>query len=171
MSIFGAGIFGVGLFGITLADVSFLSVGSVGGGGALSLVWVNPNFLNYPNAGGVLIIRGLSTVIASPVNGTVYNVNNIIGNGTVVGIVDSPGNSFIDTTVIDGVNYFYRVFSFSAAHYYLNGVPSNEAGSTSRAFPLPSFGVDPNINKSSSVGLAVSIHAKKIRESGYTVLP
>jgi len=72
------------------------------------LTWANPGDADFSE---VVILRSTSTIADTPVEGTQYYQNDPIGtNGTVVRYVGSL-QTFTDTELTNGWNYYYKIFA------------------------------------------------------------
>jgi mucin-19 len=76
--------------------------------------------LNWPDAlesKGVIVVRSTGNAITFvPVSGKVYSLGPLDNTQTVAFI--GSNNSFLDTTVTNGVSYSYAVFAFDSAYNY-----------------------------------------------------
>lgn len=99
--------------------------------GQVSLSWNNPS---NPDFATTTILRATSTIGQIPTEGTVYSVNNTISTSTVACVVATPGSSCIDTNVVNGTAYYYKIFTADVyANYSTPGVSVGSltpAGST-----------------------------------------
>lgn len=74
--------------------------------------------------GGYLVVRGIVDPTTVPnVNG-IYVVNNTVASGQTVVFVGT-GNSFTDTGLSAGTQYFYRVYTFDKAFNYSSAATGN----------------------------------------------
>ena len=67
-----------------------------------------------PAAHKYLVVRSIGAFTGTLVNGTVYNVNDVIGNGTVVDNDNVP--AFTATGLASGTVYTFTVFSYNATN-------------------------------------------------------
>lgn len=91
----------------------------------MSLSWVNPLLLNFPDFAGVKIIR--------KVGGSSADIND----GILV--YTGAGEKFVDNNVQKNVDYFYTIFSYNTSDKYSGGVFRN-----GKIVPLPP-GVNPEM--------------------------
>jgi len=75
---------------------------------------INVSFTaSVPAADEYMVVRGLSsTLAATPVDGTVYNVNTAFGGGTIVSIGTST--NFINSGLSPSTQYYYFVFAVNS---------------------------------------------------------
>lgn len=112
---------------------------AVSNSGQVTLNWNNPTTHT-----GVLVLRApLVTPNTAPVSGTGYVRGNSLGNATVAyadGTGGSTRTSWVDTGLINGTRYYYKVYNFTGQFLYGNGsVPSN-----SGIFSIPTSRVSPS---------------------------
>lgn len=89
---------------------------------------------------GVLILKKVGSSLNShPIDGTVYQVGDIIGDGEAVyrGLGDPNyyGSHWADMELILGETYYYKLFSFDSAYSYSSGVETE--GITTQTTPTP----------------------------------
>ncbi len=105
-------------------DSTMCSVNATGGNATVTVSW-SPLYdlaCTSPTTCHALVLKSTSTITATPVNGTPYNVGDGIGAATVVhdGSGATAAQSFTDTTAVsNGTTYYYKVFPKTAATTYL----------------------------------------------------
>lgn len=94
------------------------------------------SFTPSADANEYLVVRSTSaTLSGNPLNGTVYNLGDVIGNGVV--IARSSATNFDATSLTNGTRYYFYIFSVnsvacSGGPLYLN---SNLSGNNSTTTP------------------------------------
>ncbi|KPJ58692.1 MAG: hypothetical protein AMJ46_13775, partial [Latescibacteria bacterium DG_63] len=84
----------------------------------IELNWSNPGDADFNK---VLILRKAGSAVGdTPTDGTVYNVFNTIGSSEVryVGSLET----FTDTGLTNGTDYYYRIFAYDTSINYASGV-------------------------------------------------
>lgn len=87
---------------------------------ATNLVFGSAGYTNIPasftpsaDANEYLVVRSTSATLSSnPVNGTVYNLGDVIGNGVV--IARSSATNFNATSLANGTNYYFYIFPLNS---------------------------------------------------------
>lgn len=70
------------------------------------------NFSSSTDANEYLIVRSLSGVAGTPVDGVVYNIGNSIGGGVVAGRIS--GTTFIDSNLPNGTTCYYFIYALNS---------------------------------------------------------
>jgi len=107
----------------TLLTVDNLSPGNPSWGdntaseNQIALNWTNPGDQDFDR---VLILRSTSTIVNAPVEGATYAQGDVIGSS----LVRYAGNlqSFVDTGLTNGTDYYYRIFAVDTSGNYSSGV-------------------------------------------------
>ncbi len=105
---------------------------------SVSLNWTNPVDSDF-NA--VVILRSLSAVTDSPVQGTSYSVGNTIGSATVACVTSST--SCTDTGLTNGTAYHYKIFAKDNFSNYSNGIVPTGSPFTPFAITTLANGTNP----------------------------
>lgn len=99
------------------------------GDGQVSLSWTNPGDADFAD---VLILRDTVSIGVAPAEGTTYTAGQTIGTATVVYV--GAGASFTDTGLVNGVGYYYKIFSRDGCGNYSVG---SETGPHTPTAPVP----------------------------------
>jgi len=83
----------------------------------ITLSWINPS---SPDMAGVLIARSISSISWAPVDGTVYNFGSDVG-GDISIIYYSTGEEYTDSPLTNGVDYYFKSFTFDYDAIYSSG--------------------------------------------------
>lgn len=91
---------------------------AVPGDGRLSIGWGAPPDIDFC---GVLLLRKESSPVSGgPEDGVSYKPGDAVGDAVVV--YNGAGNLFDDSSLANGVTYYYMLFSFDFARNYASGV-------------------------------------------------
>ncbi|MFC7774652.1 choice-of-anchor D domain-containing protein [Flavobacterium sp. GCM10027622] len=82
------------------------------------------------DGGGYLVVRGTVDPTTAPNGNGIYAVGNSIAAGMTV-VYQGTGNSFTDTGLLSGTQYFYRIYTYDKAYNYSGS--SNCNGTTTVA--------------------------------------
>jgi len=97
------------------------SASGVAGNQQVNLNWTNPTDSDFHST--IVLRRASSAVTDTPVEGTTYVAGNTIGTATVTCVVASPTASCIDSGLINGLAYHYKIFARDAnVNYSVTGV-------------------------------------------------
>ncbi|RMG45742.1 MAG: hypothetical protein D6718_06650 [Acidobacteria bacterium] len=93
----------------------------------VTLEWVEPSDTDLA---GVLVLRKANSAVdADPVDGTTYNVGDVIGVGNEVVCKTTAGDGgCTDVTVVNDITYYYEAFAF-------DGNANYSTGTTTRGIP------------------------------------
>jgi len=70
-----------------------------------------------------LILQGTSQITGTPVTAVSYNINDTIGNATV--IYSDNDTTYLAPNLNNGSQYFYKIFAFDASFNYSTGIELN----------------------------------------------
>ena len=139
---------------------------------AFSNVTISSMDLAFTAASGVdgyVVLRRLGAAPTGvPLDGSVYAVNNTIGDGTVVFV--GPGTSFSQSGLTANTTYHYAVFTYngaSAATNYLTTSPLTGSRSTLASEPTQQAGA---VLSQSATTNSISISGGSITATGYIIL-
>ena len=85
----------------------------------VTLSWQNPAF----DFSKVLIIQDTSQIMAAPVTAVSYNVNDTIGDATVIYLGNDTTS--IATNLNNGSQYNFKIFAFDSSFNYSTGIELN----------------------------------------------
>ena len=83
----------------------------------ITLTWTNPTDSDFSK---ILILKNTSPIVNSPTRGRTYANGDSIGSSSVM--YNAVRSSFTDTEIIEGVAYFYKIFSYDTRLNYASGV-------------------------------------------------
>ncbi|KAB2967988.1 MAG: CxxxxCH/CxxCH domain-containing protein [Thermoanaerobaculia bacterium] len=131
------------------------------GDGQVALAWSNPGDADFQQ---VIVLRATASIADLPVEGASYSAGNTIGASTVV--YAGSGTSHTDSTVVNGTDYWYRIFARD-----LRGNYSATGAQTGPHRPQPSAtttvgnGTDPGPASRCPGGAAAELDAFTLRTS------
>jgi len=108
---------------LTIDNLSPSNVSATGGAvdnGQVTTSWTNPVDADYHSA--VVLRRAGSAVASVPVEGSTYIAGNTIGTATVACVVTTPTATCVDSGLVNGTQYHYKIFSKDANGNYSAGV-------------------------------------------------
>lgn len=111
-----------------LSPANATGVNGVAGNASTTISWTNSTSSDFSQ---VVVLRNTTSISDIPIEGQTYNINDSIGTS----IVRYVGNatSFDDTGLVNGTDYFYKVFTKDTnGNYSANGV---ETGPHTPAVP------------------------------------
>jgi hypothetical protein len=81
------------------------------------------------NTIGYIVLRNTTNSFpVAPIDGTTYTIGALLGGAQVVGIINnSTTTTFTDNSIMNGINYYYRVYPFRYGTDNLNGNNYDEA--------------------------------------------
>ena len=105
---------------VTIDNLSPGNVTGAGGtpaSGQNSLTWTNPGDSDFSQ---VVVLRRIGSAVAdTPVEGTSYLADNVIGSSTVAYV--GNGTGFTDAPLINGTVYHYKIFAKDSRGNYSSG--------------------------------------------------
>jgi hypothetical protein len=147
----------------TTPPASVTSFTAAPGDAQVSLSWTNP----IADYAGTLIIRATSALPNTPpTDGQTYFVNNTIGNATVR--YCTSGSVLTDTTVINGITYYYKAYAYDASKNY-SGAISASATPTAGGGGNPIPGAPTNLTINEVSGNIVLSWNASANADGYKV--
>lgn len=108
---------------LTIDNLSPGNVSATGGSvdnGQVTTSWTNPVDADYHSA--VVLRRAGSAVASVPVEGSTYIAGNAIGTATVACVVATPTATCVDSGLVNGTQYHYKIFSKDTNGNYSAGI-------------------------------------------------
>ena len=96
---------------------------------SLTVGWTAPS--GGVDGGGYIVVRGTTDPATAPLVNGVYGLGNSIGTGTVV--YNGTATSFVDSTLLPGTKYYYRIYTGDKAFNYSSAITIN--GTTTNTAP------------------------------------
>jgi trimeric autotransporter adhesin len=116
----------------------------------------------------LVIISTSNTLSEQPANGTVYAIDDVVGNGTIVSISNST--SFIANDLTPSTPYFFFIFSYNTPEYCYNQVnPLTGSQSTNSPPPCTPPGTQASALSASAI-TGASINLNYTRGDGDNIL-
>lgn len=108
---------------LTIDNLSPGNVSATGGSvdnGQVTTSWTNPIDADYHSA--IVLRRAGSAVASVPIEGSIYIAGNTIGTATVACVVATPTATCLDSGLVNGTQYHYKIFSKDSNGNYSAGI-------------------------------------------------